>query len=211
MRRVDWYFDFISPYAYLCLHRLGELPSDIAINYRPVLFAGLLAHWGQKGPAEIVPKRRYTYRSTHWQAKLQGIPFRYPAAHPFNPLPHLRLAIAAGNAPEAVRRIFEAVWTRGGDAAQAAALARLAKELGVDESRLSAPAVKDELRRNTEEAAARGVFGVPTFAVDGELFWGSDSIGYLKAFLADPAFLRNAEIERLDGLPASAARKVPQM
>jgi len=81
----------------------------------------------------------------------------------------------------------------------------------VDESRLSAPAVKDELRRNTEEAAARGVFGVPTFAVDGELFWGSDSIGYLKAFLADPAFLRNAEIERLDGLPASAARKAPQM
>ncbi|MBM3366895.1 MAG: 2-hydroxychromene-2-carboxylate isomerase [Betaproteobacteria bacterium] len=207
MRRVDWYFDFVSPYAYLCLHWLNELPAEIEVGFRPVLFAGLLAHWGQKGPAEIVPKRRYTYRSTHWQAKLLGVPFRYPAAHPFNPLPHLRLAIAAGSTPEAVRRIFEAVWTRGGDAADAAALARLAKELDVDEARLSALEVKDELRRNTEEAAARGVFGVPTFAVDGELFWGSDSIGYLKAFLDEPAFVKNEEIARLDGLPSAATRK----
>lgn len=209
MRRVDWYFDFVSPYAYLCLHRLGELPPDIGINYRPVLFAGLLAHWGQKGPAEIAPKRRYTYRSTHWQAKRQGVPFRYPAAHPFNPLQHLRLAIAAGNTPGAVRRIFDSVWTGGGDATDPAALAALAEDVGVEAARLSAPEVKDALRRNTEEAAARGVFGVPTFAVDDELFWGSDSIDYLEAFLADPAFVRNAEIERLDGLPLAAARKAP--
>lgn len=209
MRRIDWYFDFVSPYAYLCLHRLGDLPTDVEINYRPVLFAGLLSHWGQKGPAEIVPKRRYTYRSTHWQARLQGVLFRYPAAHPFNPLQHLRLAIAAGSTPHAVRRIFDAVWTSGRDATDAAAFAALVRELGIDDARPSAPDVKDALRRNTEEAAARGVFGVPTFAVDGELFWGSDSIDYLKAFLADPAFVRNAEIERLDGLPLAAARKGP--
>lgn len=209
MRRVNWYFDFVSPYAYLCLHRLGELPSEIEINYRPVLFAGLLSHWGQKGPAEIEPKRRYTYRSTHWQAKLQGVPFRYPAAHPFNPLQHLRLAIAAGSTPGAVRRIFDSAWASGGDATDPVAFAALAQDLGIEPSKLSAPEVKDALRANTEEAAARGVFGVPTFAVDGELFWGSDSIGYLKAFLADPAFVKNAEIERLDGLPLAAARKGP--
>ncbi len=206
MRRIGWYFDFVSPYAYLCLHRLGELPSDIEIDFRPVLFAGLLSHWGQKGPAEIVPKRRYTYRSTHWQAKLQGVPFRYPAAHPFNPLHHLRLAIAAGCTPGAVRRIFESVWTSGGDMADPAAFAALAKDIGVEAAKPSSPEVKDALRRNTEEAAARSVFGVPTFAVDGELFWGSDSIDYLKAFLADPAFVKNAEIARLDDLPAAAAR-----
>ncbi len=207
MRRIDWYFDFVSPYAYLCLHRLGELPAEIEIACRPVLFAGLLSHWGQKGPAEIVPKRRYTYRSTHWQAKLQSVPFRYPAAHPFNPLQHLRLAIAAGSAPQAVRKIFDSIWTGGGDATEPAAFAALAKDIGVEVTRLSAPEVKDALRGNTEEAAARGVFGVPTFAVDGELFWGSDSIDYLKAFLADPAFVKNAEIERLDGLPLAATRK----
>lgn len=209
MRRIDWYFDFVSPYAYLCLFRLGELPHDVEVANRPVLFAGLLSHWGQKGPAEIVPKRRHTYRSTYWQAKLQGVPFRYPAAHPFNPLHHLRLAIAAGNTPAAVRRIFDSIWTGGNDAADPAVFAALARELGVDASSLSAPEVKDALRKNTEEAAALGVFGVPTFAVDGELFWGSDSIDYLKAFLADPAFVKNAEIERLDGLPLAAVRKGP--
>ena len=57
-RRVTWYFDFVSPFSYICLHRLKELPPDLAIEYRPVLFAGLLNHWGQKGPAELPAKRR---------------------------------------------------------------------------------------------------------------------------------------------------------
>ena len=97
---VDWYFDFVSPYSYIALHRLEELPAPVA--YKPVLFAGLLNHWGQKGPAEIPAKRRWTYRWCIWWAKSLGIPFRFPAAHPFNPLPHLRLALACGSRPEAV-------------------------------------------------------------------------------------------------------------
>ena len=117
MRSVTWYFDFVSPFAYLCLHRLKELPPEVAIEYRPVLFAGLLNHWGQKGPAELPTKRRYTYRWSHWWAHRLGIPFRYPAAHPFNPLHHLRLAIACGSTPEAIRRIFDAIWIGGFDAA----------------------------------------------------------------------------------------------
>ena len=67
--------------------------------------------------------------------------------------------------------------------------------------------VKNALRANTERAAARGVFGVPTFEVDGELFWGADSIEFVAAFLADPSVLRNDEVRRLDGLPVAAARK----
>jgi hypothetical protein len=97
MSQADWYFDFISPYAYLGLMRLRELPQDLEIRYRPVLFAGLLNHWEQKGPAEIAPKRSWTYRSCTWWASAHGIPFRFPAAHPFNSLPYLRLAIAAGS------------------------------------------------------------------------------------------------------------------
>ena len=54
---ADWYFDFVSPYSCLCLHRLAELAGEVTIAYRPVLFAGLLKHWGQKGPAEIPAKR----------------------------------------------------------------------------------------------------------------------------------------------------------
>jgi 2-hydroxychromene-2-carboxylate isomerase len=85
--RVDWYFDFVSPYSYICLHRLKNLD----VVYKPVLFAGLLNHWGQKGPAEIPAKRQWTYRWCTWWAKELGISFRFPASHPFNPLQHLRL------------------------------------------------------------------------------------------------------------------------
>ena len=198
---VDWYFDFVSPYSYIALHRL----EGLNVSYKPVLFAGLLNHFGQKGPAEIPAKRRWTYRWCHWWAKELGVPFRFPAAHPFNPLHHLRLALACGSSPEAVRRIFDSIWRGGEDAADPARFARLCAELGVDAGQLSAQ--KDALRRNTEAAAARGVFGVPSFVADGEVFWGADAIDFLKDFLADPATLRNEEVRRLDALPAAAARK----
>ena len=207
MRSALLYFDFVSPFAYICVHRLHELPADLQIEYRPVLFAGLLGHWGQKGPAEIASKRRYTYRWCNWWAKRLGIAFRFPAGHPFNPLHHLRLAIACGSKPEAVRRIFDVLWTSAEDPANPIAFAGLARSLGVDPARLGNDDIKDALRKNTEHAAARGVFGVPTFEVDGELFWGADSIEFLNAFLADPAVLRNDEMRRLDGLPVAAARK----
>ena len=207
MRTALWYFDFVSPFAYICLHRLKELPQDVKIEYRPVLFAGLLGHWGQKGPAEIASKRRYTYRWCNWSAKRLGIPFRFPAGHPFNPLQHLRLSIACGSTPEAVRKIFDSLWTGGDDAASPLAFAALARALGVDPMQLGAEEIKDALRSNTEQAAARGVFGVPTFEVDGELFWGADSVEFLNAFLTDPSILRNDEVRRLDGLPVAAARK----
>jgi 2-hydroxychromene-2-carboxylate isomerase len=199
---VDWYFDFVSPYSYIALHRLGELSHPVI--YKPVLFAGLLNHWGQKGPAEIPAKRRWTYRWCTWWAKELGVPFRFPAAHPFNPLPHLRLALACGSRPEAVKRIFEWLWMSGEHADDAARFAALRGELGVGESQLAA--VKDELRANTEDAAARGVFGVPSLVIDGEVFWGADAIDFAKAFRADPAVVHNDEMRRVDALPVAAAR-----
>jgi len=201
---VDWYFDFVSPYSYICLHRLREIPARIV--YKPVLFAGLLNHFGQKGPAEIPAKRRWTYRWCTWWASELGIPFRFPAAHPFNPLQHLRLALACGSDPSAVKRIFEWIWMSGGNASDPERFSLLCNELGVDATRLADPLVKDALRRNTEEAAARDVFGVPSFVVDGEVFWGADAMDFVKAFLEDPAVIRNEEMLRIDGLPAAAAR-----
>ncbi len=207
MRTIGWYFDFVSPYSYIAFKRLHELPRDVEVELKPVLFAGLLNHYGQKGPAEIAAKRRWTYRWCTWWAKSLGIPFRFPASHPFNPLRHLRLAIAAGVTPQIVGRIFDAVWTTGAEASDPARFKALAQELDVDEARLAATEVKDTLRKNTEEAAARGVFGVPTYEVDGELFWGADALGFVNAFLADPAALHNDEIRRADTLPVGAARR----
>jgi 2-hydroxychromene-2-carboxylate isomerase len=205
MRSALWYFDFVSPFAYICLHRLKELPADLSVEFRPVLFAGLLNHWGQKGPAELAPKRRYTYRWSQWWAGSLGIALRYPAAHPFNPLHHLRLAIACGSRPDAIRRIFDDIWTTGADMTDSGRFERLCGSLGVSREQLDE--AKGPLRSNTEQAIARGVFGVPTFEVDGELFWGADSIDYLKAFLADPDVVRNADVRRMDGLPSAAARR----
>jgi len=209
MRKAVWYFDVISPYAYLHLARFAELPSDLEVEYKPVLFAGLLNHWGQKGPAEITAKRRWTYRSCQFWADSHGVPFRFPAAHPFNPLHLLRLIVACGSASEAVRRVFEHVWTTGADLAEEKQFAALARSLGIDDlARLAAAPVKDTLRRNTEEAAALGVFGVPTFVADGEVFWGNDSMDFFVAWLADPSILASEQMRRIDALPVAAARRV---
>ena len=187
------------------MHRLPEL--DAEINFKPVLFAGLLQHWGQKGPAEIPAKRRWTYRWCTWWAAELGVPFRFPAEHPFNPLQHLRLALACGSTPGAVRRIFDSLWMSGANATDPQRFSQLTEELGVATARLSSPEIKDALRDNTEQAAAQGIFGVPSFLVDGEVFWGADAIGFVKAFLKDPSLLRSAEMRRADSLPVGAARK----
>src|SRR5579864_678900 len=125
MPSVVWYFDFISPYSYFGLHKLRCLPESTRLEYRPILFAGLLKHFGQKGPAEILPKRRWTYRSCIWLAREARIPFKMPAAHPFNSLGFLRLCIAAGNTPTAIRTIFDALWTTGANPADSELIERL--------------------------------------------------------------------------------------
>ena len=204
MRSVDWYFDFISPYSYLCLHRM---PRGASLRMRPVLFAGLLNHFGHKGPAEIPAKRLWTYRSCVWLAKKHGVPLRFPALHPFNSLHHLRLCLAAGATEKAIRAIFDDIWTTGADASDPGRFQALREKLGVGEAQLGDPAVKDALRKNSEDAIAAGVFGVPSFVAEGEVFWGADSVEFLDAFLSDPSVLRNDEMKRVANLPVGAARK----
>jgi 2-hydroxychromene-2-carboxylate isomerase len=140
MPSVVWYFDFISPYAYLGLHTLRRLPEGTHLEYRPILFAGLLKHFGQKGPAEIAPKRKWTYRSCIWLAHQNQIPFRMPAAHPFNSLAYLRLAVAAGSTLTAIETIFNALWTTGSNPGDPAMVERLAGRLGVPLERSATPA-----------------------------------------------------------------------
>jgi len=202
MAKIDWYFDFVSPYSYLALHRLPAA----GVQYKPVLFAGLLKHWGHKGPAELPSKRLWTYRSCTWWAGNLGIAFRFPAEHPFNPLRHLRLALACACEPDAVKRIFSFVWMSGANATDPQRFESLCRELGVDPARLASQEVKNTLKTNTEEAAARGVFGVPTLLIDGELFWGADAMDFAHAFLADPALFQTPEMRRLEALPIGAAR-----
>lgn len=205
-KTLDWYFDVISPYAYFAHRRLPELPPDITLRLRPVLFAGLLNHWGHKGPAELPTKRVWTYRWCAWYAARHGIPFAMPAAHPFNPLPYLRLVIAAGSTPAAAGAAFEAIWTTGADPAAPATVAALADRLGIALAAAEADAVKQQLRANTEAACAAGVFGVPTLVIDGEPFWGVDGFDFALDALRDPALLARDDMQRIATLPMAAVR-----
>lgn len=199
--KVAWYFDYISPFSYLqWAHQLPQL-ENIEIELKPVLFAGLLKHWGHKGPAEIGPKRRVTYRHIVWLAGRLGVPLRLPPAHPFNPLPLLRASIACGNRPEAVDRLFGYVWREGHMPSEETAWRKLLDRIDVTEEALADPSVKEQLFANGEEAIARGVFGVPSFVVDDEVFWGVDAFELFRACLDDPGILDTPEMRAAGELP----------
>jgi 2-hydroxychromene-2-carboxylate isomerase len=208
MPRADWYFDFVSPFSYLQCELLPQLERSLRIRYRPVLFAGLLKAHEHKGPAEIPAKRRFTYRHVVWQARALDIPLKFPAAHPFNPLALLRLAIVADCAPDAVRRIFRFVWRDGRLGDLPIEWAELMSELDLRdaERRIADQDVKDTLRRNTEEAIARGVFGVPTLVIGEELFWGVDATRMASDYVAAGCRYTDPEMDRVASLPEAAVR-----
>ena len=201
--QAQWYFDFVSPYAYLQFKRLNEVPPSLDYEMVPILFAGLLKHWEHKGPAEIAPKRIDTYRHCQWLAEDLGIPFRLPQAHPFNPLPYLRLCISLGSSSEVIDNIFSYIWTESPPAHSEAGIEEIARRLEIDDLKasLQAPETKNQLRSNTERAIEAGVYGVPTFVVGTERFWGLDQMGMLAQWLAKPDELTHIATANLSELP----------
>jgi 2-hydroxychromene-2-carboxylate isomerase len=206
--KITWIFDVISPFSYLSLKQLSALPRDVEVEFLPVLFAGLLDHHGQVGNAEIASKRRFTYRFALWRARKMGIPMQMPPAHPFNPLSALRLIIAAGSDRRAVETVFDAVFMHGRDVSDAGVIRELAGEIGVadPEQALSNPAVKQRLRDNTEWAIAHGAFGVPTFVIENDIFWGHDAVDMVVDYLRDPSQFQDAEMQKADQLPIGVVR-----
>lgn len=208
MVTLRWYFDFVSPYSYLHWQKLKQLPQFAQIQPVPIAFGAVLHHLGNLGPAEIPAKRRFIYRQLLWTAQAEGTPLRFPPGHPFNPLPALRLCLAAGTSTQAVDVLFDWIWRDGNAADSTDALREPAARLGIEDadSAIAEPAVKEQLRRNTEAAIAAGVFGVPTLAIDDELFWGNDAHPLMAAVLADPGLLLQPEWQRLASLPVAVQR-----
>jgi 2-hydroxychromene-2-carboxylate isomerase len=206
--KVSWVFDLISPYSYLGLTQLSRLPPGTDVELVPVLFGVVLNHHGQIGNAEIDSKRRFTYRFVVWRARQMGVPFKMPPTHPFNPLSAMRLVIAAGTDRKSVQTAFDFVFRHGRDVSDPVVLGELAKALGLAslDSALNDPAVKQTLRKNTEWAIERGVFGVPTYVVGDELFWGHDAFDMVVDYLRDPAGFEDAEMRRIDSLPVGVTR-----
>ena len=215
MKHITFYLDFLSPYAYLAFEHLPEALKGVSysVSYTPVLFAGMLKHHGQMGPAEIAPKREWTYRHVLWLAHSRGIPMQMPASHPFNPLPLLRLALAC--APEAepgapnryvCETVFRHAWRGGADAADAQRLASLVQQLAPRRD-MQGEEVKAQLKTNTDDAIAQGVFGVPAFRVDDKLFWGLDALPMLRDYLANDAWFAQGHWEGVDAVKTGAVRR----
>lgn len=219
MKHLRFCFDVVSPYAYLAFERLPQALEGLSIevSYQPLLFAGLLKHWGNTGPAEIEPKRAWTYRQAAWLAHRQGVRLDLPAQHPFNPLALLRLALACVPAAgygahlgtpsrRACERLFHHVWHGGGDANDAARLAALVVALRPERDP-QGEGVRAALRDATTAAAARGVFGVPTIEVDDRVFWGLDALDMLAAYLRGDGWFDTAVWHASGHMPPGVARR----
>jgi 2-hydroxychromene-2-carboxylate isomerase len=212
---VDFYFDVVSPYAWLGWHALARLRAEttIAVRCTPVLFAALLDAHGSIGPAEIPAKRAHTIRDVMRTAKLEGLPFRFPPAHPFNPLLALRLCVAIADDEERFRLagvLLDTVWAHGRDITLEETLRQALSECGLPAEALAdarSQSVKARLRDNTQTALAHGVFGVPTCRVGSELFWGHDRIAQLDAWLHGDLTLDEQAFAEALGTPRGSDRK----
>jgi 2-hydroxychromene-2-carboxylate isomerase len=212
MKHITFWFDPISPFAYLAFERLPQALEGLSVEvtYRPILFAALLMRWGQKGPAEIEPKRAWTFRHVHWIAQHHGIAMDTPTQHPFNPLALLRLSMASapeGGTPN--RRVCEAVlrhvWQGGADANDPARLAALTQELA-PRTTAADEQVKQALKDSTDAALAVGVFGVPTVEVDQHLFWGVDALPMMASYLRGDEWFDGPAWER-EGAPRPGLKR----
>ncbi|HEX4233083.1 MAG TPA: DsbA family protein [Caldimonas sp.] len=212
MTQVDFWFDPVSPYAYLAFERLPEafVGLSYSMSYRPIVFAALLKAHAHKGPAEIEPKRAWTFRQVHWLAHRAGIAIDTPLRHPFNPIALSRLAWAT--APEGAtpsrfvcEQVLRHVWRGGAEAEDPGRHAELVVRLapGVDPT---SDANKLRLRDATDRALALGVFGVPTLGIGDKLFWGFDALEMAAALLRGDPWFDEPHWQR-EGAPRPGVRR----
>ena len=220
MKEIHFYFDVISPYAWLAFQALPKTLEGIAhrVHYHPVVFGAMLKHHGQLGPAEMPGKRDWTYRQVMWLAKQQGTVLKMPASHPFNSLTLLRMAVATAPdgkpSREVVETIFKHVWCGGLEATDELRLAQLQKQLtqwmqqrqANFQMDIQSPQVKQQLQQQTQAAIDSGLFGVPSMVVDGQVFWGQDALPMLRAYLEGDAWFQSSDWRDVGKLPVGVRR-----
>lgn len=183
-RSLDFWFDYTCPFAYLASTRVRELGADMGVtpSYRPMLLGGVFQAQGtpQNLAGTLSPsKASHNFADMkRWAARF-GVALTMPATHPMRSVDALRATLATGIDPAVVDGFFEAYWVDNRDIANADVIGDVVERAGHDRAtiftKLASPQIKDELRRRTEEAVSLGIFGAPTFVVDGEhLYWGQD-------------------------------------
>lgn len=187
---ITLYFDLISPYAWLALHAMDAITQTTGreVIVTPVAFGAILKRHGQRAPVDIPGKRAHILDDIRWRAAERGLPFTGPPVHPFNPLHGLRLCLAVAepaSRARLARALADAAWAQGRDLQNAEVVLDVAAACGLPETwalaQLADPGIKQALIDTTERTADSGVFGVPTFQLDGHLFWGNDRIEHLLA------------------------------
>jgi len=206
--KLDWYYDFISPFAYMQLERMRGKHPSLPFRPIPLLFGALLSHYRQMGPAEIGAKRRVTYESVVWRAQHDNIPLRFPPRHPFNPIPALRLAIVGGGGVDFVQAIFRHIWRDGRTLDTEEEVLEFASAHGLQRplEAMRSELVKEALRNGGAQALAAGVFGVPSFVANGRVFWGDEATPMLLDYLHDPIAFDTPEMLRVANLPIGVER-----
>ncbi len=209
MKKANWYLDFISPYAYLQSAIIEKITGKIFLSPKPILFAGLLNHYGHLGPAEIPSKRKFVMQQSLWLAKKYNVPIKMPPFHPFNPLPTLRLALAIGENVEKINQIFEFIWREGRNIEDAKEFVTLGKLIGIDDpiGVIQNISLKQKLKEQTDFAISEGVFGVPTVVIDELIFWGLDSTESLLSYLENPASFNDSIVKPASSLPEGTAKR----
>ena len=196
MPKLGFWYDFASTYSYLSAMRIEDLAASakVEIAYRPFLLGPIFKAQGlATSPFALNPaKGRYMALDIERTAAARGLAFHVPEPFPAHSLLAARLAIVAeegGWIGPFTRAVFAAEFSERADIAVPATLARIVTDLGQDAERVFASAnsdtVKSALRARTENAAAKGIFGAPSFITeDGELFWGDDRLEAAMAWAA---------------------------
>ena len=204
-RYIDFYFDYLSPYAYFAWRKIRSFRDAHGLELRthPVVFGKLLDHWGQLGPAEVPPKREWLIKYCARYAHQHGFIFKGPQFHPFNSLSALRLSlseVSGQDQEKVVTEIFEAGWAEGRDIGDVRTLISVLDSGGINGTALAEkikePTVKEQLIHETDKALQLGVFGIPTLIIDDQLFWGNDQFDHMSLYLEGNDPINVEEMEK---------------
>ena len=193
-KSVEFLFDFGSPAAYLAWTQLPALCAEAGAElvWRPVLLGGIFQATGNQSPMSIAPKGRYMQDDFARFAKRYGVAFSHNPHFPINTLTLMRGATGLAmrepaRLPDYVAAIYPAVWAEQKDMGDAATLAGVLQGAGFEPAAFMAlvsdPAVKEQLKADTQEAVARGAFGAPTLFVGQNMYWGQDRLDFVKEAL----------------------------
>ena len=193
-KTVEFFFDVGSPASYLAWTQLPRMAAQAGatIAYNPMLLGGVFQAAGNRSPTEVVAKGRYLWQDLERFARRYGVPFSQNPFFPINTLTLMRMATGVQMHDESRLTAygdaaFRAIWAEARNMNDPPVVAKVLEQAGFDPAAMLAlaaqPEVKDRLKAVTQDAVARGVFGAPTFFVDGQMYWGQDRLDFVSEAL----------------------------